>query len=105
MNDLFSKRVWTKDEIRELLGRSRKAVARGLVTLHSLQTDDEQVYRSTMHSNGVGFNSHDADFLSSLAEFYTDRGFLSPRQLTLGRKGIMKYSGQLAMVANGDLNV
>lgn len=105
MSDLFSRRVWTRDEIRGLLKRSGRAVARGLVAIHSLQTDDERAHRSTLHHNGVGFNSRDADFLSSLAEFYRDRGFLSPRQLTLGRRGILKYSGQLAMVANGELRV
>lgn len=105
MSDLFSRKVWTREEIRELLKRSKKAVARGLVAVHSLQTDDERGARTTLHANGVGFNSHDADFLSSLAEFYRDRGFLSPRQVTLGRRGIMKYSGQLAMVANGEIRV
>ncbi len=98
-------KTWKSDEIKTLLQKSDKAVRRGILAIHSLQTDDEQNYRNTVHENGVGFNSYDADFLSSLAEFYKTRGFLSPRQLTLGRRGVMKYSGQLTMIANGELHV
>jgi hypothetical protein len=35
-----------------------------------------------------------------MARFYKDRGFLSPKQLMHVRKKMLKYSGQLAKIAN-----
>jgi len=91
---------WTIEEIRELLIESDKAVARAIVAVYNLQTEDEQIMKETAHQNGVGFNGVDAEFLSSLAQFYTAKGFLTAGQLKYGRKKIMKYAGQLKMLAN-----
>lgn len=93
-------KTWTKDEIRKLLEDSDKAVARAILAIYGLQTADEQESEVTAHANGVGFNGVDAEFLSSLAKFYTTKGFLSPGQLKYGRKKIMKYTGQLVKIAN-----
>ncbi len=98
-------KTWSTKEIKDLLKKSDKAVMRGISAIHSLQTNQEQINRGTVEHNGVGFNSYDAEFLSSLAEFYKDKDFLSPRQIELGRKGILKYSAQLCRIANGELHV
>ena len=38
--------------------------------------------------------------MSSMAEFYLSRNYLSEKQLYLVRKRLVKYSGQLARIAN-----
>ena len=91
---------WTVEEIRTLLEESDKAVARGILAIYGRQTLSEQSAEETTESNGVGFNGVDAPFLSSLAKFYEEKGFLSPQQVEYGRKKIRKYANQLVNIAN-----
>ena len=93
--------TWNREMIQALLAEHDNAVTRGLEVIHSLQTADERTTRSTMHSNRVGWSGYDARIMSSLAEFYEKRGYLSAKQLTLARRKMMRYAGQLARVANG----
>ena len=92
--------MWTKEDIRELLLTDDKAVARGVVAIFNLQTEDEQNVGETSVKNGVGFNGVDANFMSSIAQFYMRRNFLSPKQVEFARKKLLKYSNQLTMIAN-----
>ena len=66
-----------------------------LMTLFSFQTDDEQAVGVTHHKNGMGFNGQDAPFLTSLAETYSLRKKLSPRQVEYVKKRCQKYWKQL----------
>ena len=93
-------KVWTIEEIRKLIDESDTSVARAIVAVYNLQTEDEKVVKETSHSNGVGFSGADANFLSSLAQFYQEKGFLTQGQVRAGRKGIKKYAGQLVALAN-----
>ena len=88
--------IWTKERVRKELKRNPKAVTRGILALYDRQTDDERVNRATSSSNGMGFNSHDAAFLSSLAMQIYKKGFLTEEQLKKGRESMLKYSGQIA---------
>ena len=88
--------IWTKERIRKELKTNTKAVTRGILALYDRQTDDERVNRATSSSNGMGFNSHDAAFLSSLAMQIYKKGFLTEEQLKKGRESMLKYSGQIA---------
>ena len=92
--------MWTKEDIRKVLQTDDKAVARGVVAIFNLQTEDEQNVGKTSVKNGVGFNGVDANFMSSIAQFYMRRNFLSPKQVEFARKKLLKYSNQLAMLAN-----
>ena len=92
-------KVWTKDQIVALLQNDAKAVQRGIVAIYQRQMDDEKSNERTYHQNGVGFNSSDAAFLSSLAVRLKSRG-LTPKQFECGKKAIMKYAGQLTKIAN-----
>jgi len=69
-----------------------------LLKLYSYQTREEQAHHYTKDQNSVGFNSADANFLSSCAQFYLEKGWLSQKQISYVRKCILKYSGQLAAV-------
>lgn len=94
---------WTKERILELLETSDKMVHRSIVKIYEYQTADEQSTESTSHHNGVGFNGIDAPLLSSFAKQVLNGRTLSPKQMIYARKKIMKYSNQLAKIANGAL--
>lgn len=96
-------KVWTIEEIKELIATSDKMVARSVVKLYELQTTSEQAAQETHERNGVGFNGVDAPILSSFAEFYKNRGYLSVKQTALARKKLGKYARQLVSIANGTI--
>jgi hypothetical protein len=97
---MAEQKIWTAEEIKVLLAESDKAVARAILAIYNLQTADEQSIKETTEHNGVGYNGVDANFMSSLAQFYQSKGFLTAGQLKYGRKAIMKYAGQLTTIAN-----
>lgn len=91
---------WTVEEMKDVLARNDDQVGKALVKLYELQTEDEKASGSTHEYNSVGFNSFDAEILSSFAEFYMKYHRLSPKQLAIARKKIMKYAKQLVNIAN-----
>ena len=93
-------KTWTIEEIKSLLERNDTMVCRSIVQIYNCQTDDEKLYEETSYDNGIGFNAFDSKILSSFAKFYLEKGFLTKRQLEIGRKKIMKYSKQLTKLAN-----
>lgn len=92
--------MWDKDSIRELLLTNDKAVMRGVLAIYNLQTESEQCCDETQVVNGVGFNGVDAPFLSNIAKWILDRGYLTEKQMVITRKKMLKYCGQLVMIAN-----
>ena len=96
-------RTWKREEIEHLLETSNKMLMRSLVKIFEKQTEDEKRTEGTRHSNGVGFNSVDAQILSSFAKQVLRYGRLSDKQLSIARRKIMKYAGQLTKIANGKL--
>ena len=101
--------VWTKESVREKLEMSDYAVCQALVVLYRKQTASEQRHKEASQRNGVGFNKRDARFGTSLAEQIIRnnaegrRYLLSYSQIQWARKIVLKYSGQLAKIANGEL--
>lgn len=93
-------RVWTEDEIRRLVQENDKVLYGALLKLYGEQTKDEQDDGETKHHNGVGFNGADSKFLSSVAEFLKQRGFLTPKQKAVVRRKLVKYNKQLTRLAN-----
>lgn len=96
----MNNRIWTKEEIKNLIQTNDKMVALSLKQLYSYQTEYERNSHETTEQNGVGFNGVDAPILTSFTLFYLERGFLSPRQIQIARKKLIKYSGQLTRIAN-----
>lgn len=102
---------WKAEEIKEMLKTNDAWVWKALISIYMRQTEDEQVTEETTHNNGVGFNGVDAPFLSSLAKQVirwkeghgSYRLPLSPKQMEMARKRILKYSGQLAKIANSQI--
>jgi hypothetical protein len=102
--------VYDAAMIREKLETNDKWLARGIVAIYAKQTADEKLSKLTKHSNGVGFNGRDAEFLSSLAsQIMTWEGTpkaerkwrqpLSEKQVNAARRKMLKYAGQLARIA------
>lgn len=93
-------RVWTSDEIRELIKTNDKVLYGALKKLYECQTVEEQSARCTTEHNGVGFNGVDGPILSSFAEFLIKTGFLTAKQKEIARKKLVKYTNQLTYLAN-----
>ncbi len=103
-------KTWTKEDIRHNLEKNDRWVYNAVVAIYNLQTEDEKMVEDTTDHNGIGFNGVDAGILSSFAcqimkwkERANYTRPLSKKQLVLARKRILKYSGQLTRIANGEL--
>lgn len=99
------KKIWTIDEIRELLKSNDNAVIRGLLTIYAFQTYTEQETENTSEHNGVGFTGVDGGILSSFAKGYKKYGKLSVKQMAIARNKMPKYAKQLTRVANKEIKV
>jgi len=108
---------WTKEEIRaNMLLPSPIGDAwliRGMFAILGNQTPDEQAMGQTVEDNGLGFNGVDAEILTSFCGQAQMRltalpandptrysRCLTPKQLEIARKLMLKYCGQLAAHAN-----
>ena len=99
----MSEKIWKKDEIRQGLENNDKWVEKAILAIYRRQTEDEKATENTQHRNGVGFNSADARRLSYYASYIQKKGGLTGEHKDIARKKILKYSGQLTKIANGEL--
>ena len=82
----------------QLATRDNQAI-KGLLTIYSYQTSEEQCEGHTKEFNGVGFSGFDSDILSSFAEQYKTKGWLSPKQMNFVKKYIPKYARQILEIS------
>lgn len=94
------RRVWTQEEIRDLVQTNDKVLYGALRKLYACQTEDEQLEGSTNHRNGEGFNGVDAGIMTSFCEFLDRTGFLTNKQKVVARRKLIKYTRQLTVLAN-----
>ena len=99
------KKVLTKDYIVELLTQNDVAVGRALLALRARQTQDEQCAQTTRHHNDMGFRPCDARMGTSMANFFQNRGYLSPKQLAYWRRPTKTHPMRIAVYANQLLKV
>jgi hypothetical protein len=101
-------KVYDATTIREKLVSNDKWLIRGILAIYAKQTADEKSSQTTKHTNGVGFNGHDATILSSFAKQILSwqatenpryPSPLSPKQFALARRAMPKYAAQLARIA------
>lgn len=95
-----------KQTIIDLLKTRDAAIARALIVLNDRQTADEQSSENTKYANGRGFRPCHARMGTSMAQFYSRNGYLSPKQIAYwrhpmkdGKMRIEIYAGQLLEVA------
>ena len=100
-----TKKVWSGEMIRNLLLRNSNAVLKAVVTLYKLQTADEKAYKHTNESNGVGFSAYDAPYMTQKAEKVLSKRGLTKMEVANLKVKLLKYSNQLAKVANGDIKL
>jgi len=93
-------RIWTIEEIKNLLLNNNLFVCKATVKIFEKQTEDEQAADGTSYSNGIGFNGVDAFIMSRFAKFYMDKGYLTTKQLAIAKRKIQKYAKQLTTIAN-----
>lgn len=99
--------MWTKcknkkerrEKVKLLLLSSNKAVIRGVVAIYKRQTEDEKNSDATKHSNNMGFCANDASIMSLYAKQILEYGGLSDLQLKEARRRIIRYTRQLAELA------
>lgn len=84
-----------KEVIQLVIDTSDKAVVKAIMAIYKGQTGSEKVAGQTHEYNGIGFSSFDAKILSSFAQFYNRYGYLTPKQISYGRKKVKKYWRQL----------
>lgn len=96
-------KIYSAEEIRERMLIDNRWLFRGLLAIYSRQTSAEKTAKETRERNGVGFNGCDAPFLTDIAQKYQQLGRLSDKQIAACRKSMLKYCGQLARIANGDI--
>lgn len=96
-------RIWTKEEIKNLLLTNDTMVQRSVLKLYAFQTKEEQLVGDSVEENGIGFNSYDAGFLTSIAEQLKRKVKLTRKQIEVTRKKLIKYSKQLTLIANNKI--
>ena len=93
-------KIWTVEEMKNLIATNDHVLYRALVVLYNGQTEGEKECGETLYDNGIGFNGVDAPILTSFAEFLIRNKFLTVKQKALARKKLPKYAKQLVRVAN-----
>ena len=103
LKNMANVKVYKVDEIKAMLTSSDAALVKGLMRIYSHQTQDEQSSQDVKYHNGIGFRVCDARILTSLAEFYQKRNYLSDKQMVIVRKKMPVYARQLTNFANGKI--
>jgi len=92
---------WTPQEIKARLETgSRKWVEGAIVAIHNRQTNAEQQVGDTMVHNKIGFSGAHARTGSYYAEWIKSKKPLTGKHLEKARGIAMRYSRQLAEIAN-----
>lgn len=81
--------------LRYQLSRNTQKARQALLLVYSKQTACEQNLGQTLEYNCEGFTSLDAEILTSIALFYKNHSFLTPRQDQIVKRLIPKYAGQI----------
>lgn len=92
-----------KRYIKKRLSTDPECATRALMLLYEQgQTDTEKVHEGRVleEVNGRGFTLYDSEFLTSLAEQYLHRGYLSHRQDAILMKKMPRYWRQILDMAD-----
>jgi hypothetical protein len=94
---------WKVEVIREKISTNDNWLFRGILAIHSRQTDDEKASKDTIHHNKIGFTKADSRLMSSFAEVLINGGTFSETMLAVARRRMSKYASQLTRIANSTL--
>ena len=88
--------------VKEKLASNKNWAINALVKIFEFQTKEEQLSEETIETNGVGFTGVDAEILTSLAQHYISKGWLSPKQMNILYKKMPKYWMQIIKISDED---
>lgn len=97
---MSSAKIWTRDEIDEILKANPRAVERAMVRLFELQTEVERETSATRIHNNVGFSSYAARRGSYYARWVTSGKQLTGKHFESALKIALRHSRQLVDLAN-----
>lgn len=95
----FGSKKELQEAIRAQITSSDAQSIKAMLRIFEYQTEDEQHYGDVSEYNGVGFVGNDARILTSFCKQYTNKGYLSPKQMAIVRKKVGKYAGQLTKLS------
>jgi len=93
------------DYVRWLFTTNEKAVERAILTLYSLQTNDEKNDGTTKYRNGRGFSVADAPMGIYLARWILSGRPLTGAFLDQGKVLVLKYVKQLQRAASNGMDI
>jgi hypothetical protein len=99
--DIMGK-LWTREEIVELLNYNDRAVERAMVSIWEHQTAAEQERGATILNNGVGFCGWSAKNGSYYARWVKSGRHLTGKHLDKARRIALHHAGQLTRIANNN---
>ena len=86
--------------IKDKLATNRAWALKALTTVHSYQTESEQLNNTTFNQNGEGFTGADAFILTQFTDQYNNKGYLSPKQMAIVYRKMPKYWKQILNSSN-----
>ena len=92
-----------KETIGLLIETNDNAIVNSLLIIYDRQTSDEQRSENTIENNTIGFTGFDGRILTSFANQYLEKGYLSRKQKEILRKRMPKYWRQINDEVNGNL--
>jgi len=88
--------------VRDQLKTNEVWAKAALLKIYEFQTAEEQDAGYTKIYNGVGFSGAHGEIMSSFAEQLKNKGWLSPKQMTIVHKIIHKYTRQVIQISDLD---
>ena len=82
--------------LRRMLSSNKVWATAALMRIYANQTTSEKAGADTHNLNGIGFTVGDARLLTKFAEWYSSKGWLSPKQMKWVFSKLGKYAGQLS---------
>jgi len=94
-------KIWTEQEIVEMLKNSDHAVERAILAIYNRQTESEKNVDAAIVDNGIGFSGADASSGSYIAKWILSGRKISGKFVDKARHIAIKYRRQLVSIANG----
>lgn len=86
----------TKERIQSLLDSNHQAAVDALLFVYDRQTVMEKKVQGVIMDNGIGFTAFDGEILSSFAQQWNRKKWLSDKQLVILHRKIRHYWKQLS---------
>jgi len=95
-------KIWGQKEITQWIEKADKnKLTRPLLKMvHLCQAPLEEKTQSHRFRNNLGFYPYDTKIITSIAQFFKQRGFITDKQASVVKNILLKHTGQLTKIAN-----